>query len=406
MMDGAAQDDGAEGALSGLRIIEVGEHVSAPYAGKLLASYGADVIKIESPGRGDASRYHGPFPNDEPHAERSALFLYLNTAKRSVTLDLDSADGQRLFKQLVATADVVLENTKPGAMDDRGLGYEALAAIQPALVMTSVSPFGQTGPYAAYDGPNLVSFALGGQMHMTGDPERPPLKNGGYQADYQTGLNAFAATAIASLGAVLHGEGEHVDVGAMQCQASVLEGATPYWCYLGQDTSMRRGNHLVSFIGIYPCLDGQLGIHAMASNWQPLLQTMELEQLGDDPRFATQTSRIQNNDDLMAVFYAWAADKRKKDVYARAGRMRGPIAYVHDMQDLLDSPQLVARKFLREIDHPEAGTLTYTGPPFQMSETPARDLRAPLLGEHSAEVLAELGVDAADLAALQANAVV
>lgn len=391
---------GDAGALSGLRVLEVGTHVSAPFAAKLLADYGADVVKVEPP-EGDPSRRHGPFPGHKPHPERSALFLALNTNKRSVTLDLGTSEGRAVLRELAASADAIVENTQPGALEGWGLDWATLSDANPRLVMTSISTFGQTGPYASYRGPNLVAFAVGGQMHMTGNPDREPLKNGGYMADYQAGLNGFAATAIATLGASLHGEGEHVDVGAMQCEASVLEGAMPFWCYLGTDSSMRRGNLMASFVGIYPCADGQIGIHAMASNWRPLLETIGMEELADDPRFRTQADRMEHNDELMSIFYGWAADQRKKDVYARAGAHRGPIAYVHNMQDLLDSPQLATRGFLRTIDHPETGPLTYVGPPFQMSETPARDGRAPLLGEHTSDVLTEAGFDAGRIAALR-----
>ncbi len=390
-MDNIDQTDGeqADGALAGLRILEVGSHVSAPFAGKLLADYGADVIKIEPPD-GDSSRRHGPFPDHQAHPERSALFLALNTNKRSVTLDLESSQGQHTFRQLAATADAIVENLPSGTLARWGLDWPSLAAVNPALVMTSVTTFGQTGPYAGYLGPNLVSCAVGGQMHMTGDTDREPLKNGGYLADGQAGLNAFAATAVVALGARMHGRGEHVDVGAMQCQASVLEASLATYCYTGKDTSMRRGNLLASFLGMYPCVDGQIGIHAMPSNWIPLLQTLGMEALSEDPRFKTQADRGKHNAELVEIFSAWAASQKKKAVYARAGELRGPIAYVHDMQDLLDSPQLTARGFLRSIDHPQTGPLTYMGPPFEMSETPARDGRAPQLGEHNDEVLAEL----------------
>ncbi|HJN92152.1 MAG TPA: CoA transferase [Dehalococcoidia bacterium] len=200
-------DDGPAMALKGLRVVEVGSNVSAPFAGKLLADFGADVVKIEPPGTGDPSRRHGPFPDHEPHPERSALFLALNTNKRSLTLDLDSAAGQSIFRTLAGEADAIVENTKPGTMEGRGLSWESLSQANPKLVMTSVTPFGQTGPYASYEGPNLVEFATGGQMHMTGSPDREPLKNGGYMSDHQAGLNAFSATAVATLGASLHGEG-------------------------------------------------------------------------------------------------------------------------------------------------------------------------------------------------------
>ena len=399
---GSSQD----GALAGLRIVEIGEHVSAPFATKLLADFGADVIKIERPGLGDSSRRHGPFRDHAPHPERSALFLWLNTNKRSVTLDLETTAGQRIARDLIATADAVVENTKPGTLEGRGLGYDALRERNAALVLTSVTPFGQSGPYASYDGPNLVAFATGGQMHMTGEAEREPLKNAGYQADYQAGMNGFAATAVATFGAAVSGEGEHVDISALEGQASVLEGAMPYWSYLGLDTSWRRGNQMASFIGIYPCADGMLGIHAMARNWKPLLDLMGMPELSEDPRFATQVARLEHDDELKAIFYGWAADQTKREVYQRAGKMRAPVAYVHTMQDLIDSPQLAARGFIRRIAHPETGPQTYVGPPFQMSATPARDGRAPLLGEQTAAVLGELGLQAADLERLRGQGVI
>jgi len=375
--------------LEGLRVLEIGTFVSAPYCGKLFAGYGAEVIKLEPPG-GDISRAHGPFKDGVPNPDTSALFLYLNTGKKSVVLDLASPEGRSEFLALVRTADVVIDNFKPGDMKMLGLDYEALRAVNHRLVLVSVTTFGQDGPYANYESNNLVAFAMGGQMFITGTQDGGPLKNGGYQADYQGGLNAFSAGMLAVLAAERDGFGQHVDISIQQCMAPILEAGIPYYTYMGRWAGLRRGNHMASFIGIYPCADGHLGIHIMPRNWKPFTDAIGRQDLFDDPRFATQAVRAQNNDDLMAEFYAWAAGETKHDIYRRAGAGRAPIAFVHTMEDLLTSPQLEARGFIRRIDHPVAGEAAYPGPPWWIGPDGWTHERAPLLGEHTSEVLARL----------------
>ena len=372
--------------LEGLRVLEIGTFVSAPYCGKLFAGYGAEVIKVEPPG-GDLSRAHGPFKDGVPHPETSALFLYLNTGKKSVVLDIGAPEGRRQFLELVKTADVVIENFRPADMRRLGLTYETLSAANPRLVVISITAFGQDGPYADYESNNLVAFAMGGQMFMTGTQDGGPLKNGGYQADYQGGLNAFSAGMLAVLAAERDGLGQHVDVSVQQCMAPILEATIPYYTYMGRWAGLRRGNHMASFIGIYPCADGHLGIHIMARNWKPFTDAIGRQDLFDDPRFVTQAARAQNNDDLMAEFYAWAAGETKHDIYRRAGAGRAPIAFVHTMDDLLTSPQLESRGFIQRIDHPVAGEAAYPGPPWWIGPDGWSHQRAPLLGEHTAEVL-------------------
>lgn len=381
----------ADGPLAGLRVIELAQGIAGAFCTKLLAEYGADVIVIEPLG-GAPIRAEGPFVAGTLPLETGALHLYLDTNKRSVVLDLASAIDRARLLALVDGADAVIDSFAPGELAALGLGWETLRQRRPGLVLCSLSPFGQDGPYAGYKATNLTMYALGGQMSRTGEPDREPLKQGGYQAEYQLGLNGFAATAIALYGAAVSGTGEHLDVAAMQCMASTLETATPVWAYLGLDVGGRRGNIMASIIGVYPCADGYLGIHAMARNWRPLAETMELPELVTDPRFSTQRARTLHNDELVATFYAWAADKRKKEVYARAGSMRGPIAFVHTLADLFESPQLAARGYFQQLDHPLAGRLTYPGAPFGMSASPWRSGRAPLLGEHTAGVLAEAPV--------------
>ncbi len=385
-------------ALEGLRVLELGTFVSAPYCGKLFAGYGAEVIKVEPPG-GDLSRAHGPFRDGRPDRETSALFLYLNTGKRSVVLDPRSPEGRDAVLRLAAKCDVVIENFRPADMAELGLGYEAFRAVNSRVNVVSITPFGQDGPYADYRANNLVAFAMGGQMFITGSAEGGPLKNGGYQADYQGGLNGFSAAMLAVLAAERDGQGQHVDVSIQQCMAPILEAAIPYYTYLGRWAGIRRGNHMASFIGIYPCADGHLGVHVMARNWKPFVEAIERPDLGEDPRFGTQADRVAHNDELMAELYAWAAGQGKRAIYERAGAMRAPIAYVHTMEDVIESPQLNARGYLTRVAHPVAGEATYPGPPWWMGQDGWQAGRAPLLGEHTEEVLREVaGMSAAEIA--------
>ena len=375
--------------LEGLRVLEIGTFVSAPYCGKLFAGYGAEVIKVEPPG-GDISRAHGPFKDGVPNPETSSLFLYLNTGKKSVELDIASPDGRAAFLRLVESADMVIENYKPSEIRALGLDYEALSARNPRLVVVSITTFGQYGPYADYESNNLIAFATGGQMFITGTQDGGPLKNGGYQADYQGGLNAFSAGMLAVLAAERDGVGQHVDISIQQCMAPLLEAGIPYYSYMGRWAGQRRGNHMASFIGIYPCADGYLGIHLMPRNWKPFCEVIERPDLMTDPRFVTQAARSQHNDELMAEFYAWAAGETKHEIYQRAGAGRAPVAFVHTMEDLITSPHLLERGSIQRISHPVAGEAAYPGPPWWMGPEAWAPGPAPLLGQHNAEVLGKV----------------
>ena len=387
-----------------MRVLELGTFVSAPFCGKLFAGYGAEVIKVEPPG-GDLARAHGPFKDGVPNPETSALFLYLNTGKKSVELDLRTPAGLDAFMRLAAASDVVIENFRPADLRALGVSYQALRAVNPRITLVSITAFGQDGPYADYRSNNLIAFAMGGQMYITGTEEGGPVKNGGYQADYQGGLNGFSAATLAVLAAERDGVGQHVDVSVQQCMAPILEAGIPYYSYLGRWVGGRRGNHMASFIGIYPCLDGYLGVHVMPRNWKPFTETIGRPDLLDDPRFVTQAERVLHNDELMSELYAWAAGETKHEVYERAGRFRAPITFVHDMADILDSPQLNARGFLQRIDHPVAGEAVYPGPPWWMGPDGWQASAAPLLGEHTDEVLRQVaGLSGAEMARATARA--
>lgn len=397
--------------LSDLTVLDLGPGVAAPFAGKLLADYGADVVRVEPPGRGDETRGSGPFPLDRPNREASALFLWLNGNKRGVTLDIASATGRRLLREMATHVDVVLEGFAPGHLDRLGLGWSVLSKANPRLVMASVTPFGQDGPYARWRGTALTAFAMGGQMSLTGDPDREPLLVAGRQAEYQAGLNAFGAVLAAMVSTAQREVGQHVDISAMECQASILELYLPDVAYRKAPSSrilcQRRGNINSATIGLYAAADGYVGIQIMPRTFPRLARTMDAEWLIDDPRFQDMRGRLQHNDELTALIAGWAADRSREEIYHRAGRELAPIAYIHTLEDLYRSPQLQARDYLRRVDHPGAGAQTHPGPPFRTPDQAGAPGPAPLLGQHNAEVYGEwLGLSRRDLVRLRQAGVI
>ena len=394
-------------ALEGTRIIDLSTGVAGGFCTKLLADFGADVIKIEPLRVDDGLRSIGPFADRSAASETGALHLYLNTSKRSITLNLETPSGRLLLRRLLSQSDALVDDRPVGTLEAKGFDGDRLAEQFPRLVVTQLSAFGQSGPYASTPSTNLTSFAAGGQMAATGDPDREPLKNGGFQAVYQLGLNGFTATLAGLWAAADSGSGDTIDVAAMECMASTLEVMLNTYCYAKIDYwSGRKGNVLSAVLGLFPCEDGYIGVHAMPRNFPALARLMDAEWMLEDERFRDSASRLANDDELRAMVYAWASQQEKKVAYQRAGETRAPIAYVHEMGDLFTSPQLQARNYLQQIEHPLAGTLTYPGPLFRMTDTPAAPRRAPLLGEHTDQVLAELGLQPRDIDVLRGTGVI
>ena len=396
------------GPLRGLRILDLTSGVSGPWCTKLLADFGADVIKVERPGTGDRSRGHGRFPGGVPHREKSALFLWLNTSKRGITLDIETATGRALLLRLAAASDAVVHDFRPADLDRLGLSHEVFAAANPRIATTSVTAFGQSGPYANYVATNIASYAAGGQHYLTGDADREPLQNGGYQAEYQAGTWAFGATVAALLDARTQGVGQQAEVAGVEVQAAILEIYLPDYAYRKSDVlTTRRGNMSSAVVGIYPALDGHIGIHAMPKNWPQLVQALDAQWMAEDERFVDNRARLRNNDDLSAQLYIWATGVTKREAYERAGQFRAPISPVNTVPDLLESEHLASRGFFREVAHPVAGTLRYPGPGARTPATPAELRPAPLLGEHNTEVFGDLlGMLPRQIAQLRAAGVV
>jgi crotonobetainyl-CoA:carnitine CoA-transferase CaiB-like acyl-CoA transferase len=384
------------GALDGTRVLEIGTGVAAGYATKLLADLGADVVLIEPPAGGSPLRRRGPFPRNVPDPEASGLFLYLHANKRGITLDVTTPAGRDALSRLAATADLLVHDVHPAAMAAHGLDWGALHAAHPRLVMTSIAPFGVEGPRAAWQAPDLVAWAAGGVATLNGDPnhpELPPLKAFGDQAGFQAALNA----AVGSLGALVarlgSATGEHVEVSMQECVASILELTFEYWPYCGLVAS-RLGAKPIQPLAFMECRDGWVFVCCVEEHqWRTLVQIMGNPEWAEMELFENRLARGKNWDALQVLMQEWFAEQSVQEVYEAAQARRVPFAPVSTMGDLAASPHLRRRGFFATIAHPRAGEVTMPGAPYRLSETPwTLRTPAPLLGQHTAEVLAELGV--------------
>jgi crotonobetainyl-CoA:carnitine CoA-transferase CaiB-like acyl-CoA transferase len=390
-MTTAPADGSAETApLAGVRVLDLGQGIAGPYATKWMGGLGAEVIKIEPPS-GDPSRQAGPYRNDEPDPEASGLYLYLNTSKRGVTLDLDTEEGREVLRELAATADIVVESFAPGYLDERGLGYDALREAKPELVLVSVTPFGQDGPYAGMPAEELTLYALSGHMWLTGDEHRPPLKNGGSQPSYQAGLNALTAALIAYFGALMHGEGTHVDLSALETLGGMMELYGPFASQAGI-SPRRRGNTVSAIYGTYACADGYAGVYCLPRNYENMAKAVGMPELLEPP-FADADERLRSNDMLEALLTGWFYQHTGKEVFELGKEHRFPAGYVATVEDLAESEQLRERHFFAEDDHPRAGHLRFPAHLWLSDGHGWESARAPELGQHTDEVLAELGYD-------------
>lgn len=396
-------------ALEGVRVLDLTHHIAGPYCAKLLADFGADVVKIERP-EGDIARNMPPFLKDEAHPDKSLLFAYLNTGKRSVTLNLKTATGKALLERLAADADIVVENFAPRVLPSLGLDYPALRRINPALVMVSISNFGQTGPYRDYKAADIVHYALGGLMYIFGSAEREPLKHALRQTQFKAGANAATAALIGRYHQQFSGEGQHIDISIQECVTSALRDTTSLYTYAG---SIRQRQP--AYTGDMPrspvaTADGYIvPIHfGGAVDWNGVADFIDEPALKDD-RFATPESRFANGKALQEALEAGMKKWRKFDLMREAHKRRGHIyGVVHSPAETLASEQYAARGYFADIEHPAFGKAAYPGAPFIMSATPWRAAApAPELGQHNEAILCgRLGLSLEDLNLLRASGVV
>ena len=396
-------------ALEGFLVVDLTERVSGPYCTKLMALQGADVLKVEPPGTGDAMRAMGPFVGDDPNPEKSVPFLYLNTGKKSVTLDVGQASARSLLLELARRADVLVESYAPGYLASLGLGADTLLEANPRLVVCSITHFGQDGPYSGYKGEEIVDQAISGHVGITGEPDREPIKMGGNLGQYAGGQAAFASTLIALYHVALTGEGQHVDNSITEANVDLLDS----WGInsLFGDVPTRLGNAAPGAVlrgrgGLYETADGYIALGQMPGGWDAFVDMTGIEELRD-PKYADPGSRSEHRDELEAIVGAWVRQNGKLDIYNASQQRRNAIGYVATPQDMLTSPQLEHRRFFEEIDHPAAGSARYPGPPYRLTASGETLTRAPLLGEHNAQVYCDiLGLERAELVRLRQLGVV
>jgi CoA:oxalate CoA-transferase len=397
------------GPLYGIRVIECGHMVGAAYAAKLMADLGAEVIKVEEPG-GDEARHRGPYPGQVPHPEKSGLFLYLNTNKLGVTLNLQTIKGQELLQRLLQDADLLIHNYPPARMPALGLDYAPVRQRNPRLVMTSISPFGQNGPNRDLHAHDLTMWAAGGIVYLSGAsgrPDLPPLKAFGQQAGFQAGVNAAVGSLSALFGRLSSGHGQHVDVSVQECLVAIMENNYVSWPY-GHSVASRLGFRLIPQ-DVLQCRDGYIYFLAIEDHqWKNAVALMENPDWAAADIFQDFPSRSGNWDALRPLLEDWLQDKSVQEIYHAAQARRVPFAPVSTMGDLLKSAHLNARGFFAEISHPEVGSLRYPGAPYRFSATPwALRRPAPCLGQHNEEIYCgRLGLAQQELDELQGRGVI
>jgi len=392
-----------EAALDGLRVVEFAHFVSGPYCGKLLADLGADVIKVEEPGTGDEARRRGPFPDDVPHPERSGLFLYLNTNKQGITLNLRMSKGREIFKELVRETDVLIENNQPSVMAELGLDYESLKGINPRLIMTSITPFGQTGPYSEYKAYYLNTFHGGGEGYLLPAglgwvlyPDREPIKAGGFIGEYDIGLAAAIATLGSYYWGQVSGQGQHVDISGTEVIAGLMRYEfAPY----NDGWVMNRASWALPIGGLVQCRDGFVELMPLVEHmYQGLLELIDPE-LAKDERYQYQNIMLSYarpvggeggdaRQSLKDIIEEWALKYNREEIYHLVQAKGCAAGMIATPEDVLNSTQLKARQLFVGIDHPEAGKILYPSTPCKYSKTPWQVQRAaPRLGEHNEEIL-------------------
>ena len=401
---------GVEGkqALS-YKVLDLTHYIAGPYCTLILAALGAEVIKVEKPGAGDGARRLGPFFKDDPHPEKSGLFLSLNHNKKSITLNLKTETGIKILKELVKEVDVVVENFRPGVMARLGLDYEVLNQINPALVMTSISNFGQTGPYRDYKATELIIEAVGGLAYGIGDYDREPIKYGLTQIQYDAGKTAALATMMALYRRSRDGLGQHADVPIVENAMFITE-SLRLISYIFLGAVGRRSPRIGGAVTMDKYLKAKDGwvlpIFYGYVDWYEFARFMESEELAK-PEYESMEGRLLHCAEVEEIMAKIVEKWNKREMYRKAMDWRMTWAVVQTPDEVAACPHLTERGFYAEVDHPVVGRLRYPGLPFQMSESPWHLSRAPLLGEHNEEIyMGRLGYTKEDLTRLRERGVI
>jgi crotonobetainyl-CoA:carnitine CoA-transferase CaiB-like acyl-CoA transferase len=331
----------------------------------------------------------GPFFHDDPNPEKSLFFLVLNLNKKGATLNLETSTGQAILKRLAGHVDLVVESYRPGYLDSLGVGYQHLSQANPGLVMTSITPFGQEGPYSQFRGEEIVEYAMSMIMSISGVQGREPLKHGGFQSQYEGGLFAAGATAMALFAQLNTGQGEHVDVSITECVASTMMATQTIYPFIG-GTQARRRPQGSEFENPMPCQDGWIIVQAGGgATWEDLSNFFDAPELLE-PRFANRAQRSQNGAEMDRIIIDAIKDRAKWELFPKAAAARMLFGIVQTPLELVNCPQLESRNFYREVEHPFIGKIKVPAELFKFTETPYQlRMPAPTLGQHNREIYVE-----------------
>jgi succinyl-CoA---D-citramalate CoA-transferase len=395
-----------QGPLSDLVVVELGTLIAGPFCGQILADFGAEVIKVEDPKTGDPMRQWG---RSLPKG-LSPWWPVIGRGKKSVTLNLRAAEGQQIARDLIAGADVVIENFRPGAMEKWGLGYEALAALNPRLIMARVSGFGQTGPYAARAGYGLIGEAMGGLRAITGEPDRPPARAGVSIGDSLAAVHAVMGVLMALHARERSGRGQVVDAAIYESVLAMMENLVTEYDITGYIRE-RSGSILpgIAPSNVYPAADGEVLIGGNGDTvFARLCETMGEPQLKDDPRYRDHNSRGVNQTELDARIAAWTKSRGVDELLGLLEANGVPCGRIYRAPEMLEDPQFQARDAIVAVEHPAFGRIRMQNVAPKLSETPgAVSWPGPALGEHTEAVLSgRLSLSPHRLAELKAGGVI
>jgi crotonobetainyl-CoA:carnitine CoA-transferase CaiB-like acyl-CoA transferase len=383
------------GPLEHVKILDLGHYISGPFCAKLLGDMGADVIKVERPGTGDDARGEGRSFSPAGEAPTSALFMYLNTNKRGITLDLGTDEGRQAVRGLAAWADIVVEDGKPGALSGLGIGHDDLLHVNPRLVMTSITPFGQTGPYRDFEATEMTAQALAGLMYFNGQVDRAPLRMPRHQAHMVGGLNAAGVTLTALFYARGTGEGQHIDVSMQESVATFYYSNLALYGYTGMINS--RGNK-----ELYETKDGWMMPLKGRAPWDDYAIFFDAMELIEEKYQTPQGQQIYAQE-IQDVLSAKILERERYEVFHEGQQAGFVFGVAQSLDDVVACPQLEARDYFQQVAHPLAGTGRYTTTPFKFSDAPVPPYRpAPTLGQHNREVFQDvLGYSETDLLRLK-----
>ena len=394
-------------ALAGIRVVDLTNNQAGPSCGQMLAWLGADVIKVEEPGHGDVARHS---QRDRPDAD-ALFFLTFNANKRSLTVNLKHPGGQEVFRALLRTADVLLENFGPGVIERLGFGYEAVHALNPRLVYASIKGFGSYGPYRDYKSYEPIAQAMGGAMSITGFPDGPPTFTWPSIGDSGTGMHCVIGILAALMQRHATGRGQRVEVSMQDAVVNLIRVSLRDHQRFGR-VMERTGNQLGAAVPgtTYRCHPGgpndYVFIFVQPQMWHPLLRAIGREDLVGDPRYETPAARSEHRDEVNRLVEAWTSERPKHDVMKILGGAGVPCGACLDTGEVLTDPHLLARDMIVEVEHPVRGRYVTVGNPIKLSASPTTITPSPLLGQHKAEILAELGYTDEQIRALEKDGAV